>query len=283
MTIAAHIDGGLAVHPLAVRFGARIEGVDLSALDDDTLAAVEAALVQYKVLFFAGQRWTAAQQVAFARRLGDLHRHPVFDRHRDADELVVFAYDETRRGANDTWHSDVSFVAEPVKYSILHAEEIPPLGGDTLWLDAEAAYDGLSAFLKDFLGNLTSEHFFFKNPTPDALARLLAEGDADARTAAFGPVVHPLVRTHPVNGRRSLYVSRAFTTRIPELTPIESDHVLRLLFEHLDKPEFHLRWQWQADTVAIWDNRSTQHLAVSDYFPARRRVRRAAVLGERPR
>lgn len=264
------------IHPL---LGARIGGVDLSEVDEPTLARIEAAIVEHKVVFFDDQHWSAAQQKHFAERLGELHVHPVFETDPQVREVVVFAYDDTRKGANDTWHADVTFAERPLKYGILHAEEIPALGGDTLWIDTEAAYRALSAPLKTLFDSLSAIHSFEcaanVDDDPASRARLLR-----SRELMPPPTRHPVIRTHPVSGRKSIYVNRAFTSHICGVSPLESEHLLALLLQHVQIPEFQLRWQWQRNTVAIWDNRSTQHLAVADYFPARRRVRRAAVLEE---
>lgn len=264
------------IHPL---LGARIGGVDLSVVDDPTLARIEAAIVEHKVVFFEDQHWSAAEQKHFAERLGELHVHPVFEADPQVREVVVFAYDYTRKGANDTWHADVTFAERPLKYGILHAEEIPALGGDTLWIDTEAAYRALSEPLKAVFDSLSAMHSFEKagHVDDDELSRARLQR---SRELMPPPTRHPVIRTHPVSGRKSIYVNRAFTSHICEVSPLESEHLLALLLQHLQIPEFQMRWAWKQNTVAIWDNRSTQHLAVADYFPARRRVRRAAVLEE---
>lgn len=263
------------VNPL---LGARVSGIDLASVNDGTLAQIESALVAHKVLFFEDQHWSAAQQKAFAERLGELHVHPVFDADPAVRELAVFAYDDKRKGANDTWHADVTFAERPLKLGILYAEEIPEVGGDTLWIDTEAAYRALSAPLQEVFGGLRAVHDFCNARSPDAALDI--EGLESLRRVMPRPTVHPVIRTHPVSGNKSIYVNRAFTTHIAGLSRLESEHLLALLLQHLQIPEFQMRWRWKQNTVAIWDNRSTQHLAVADYFPARRRVRRAAVLEE---
>ncbi|MBD9466255.1 TauD/TfdA family dioxygenase [Pseudomonas sp. Pdm06] len=263
------------VNPL---LGARVSGIDLASVNDATLAQIEAALVAHKVLFFEDQHWSAAQQKAFAERLGELHVHPVFEADPAVRELVVFAYDDKNKGANDTWHADVTFAERPLKLGILYAEEIPEVGGDTLWIDTEAAYRALSAPLQDVFDKLSAIHDFCNARSPDTALDI--EGLERLRRVMPRPTQHPVIRTHPVSGNKSIYVNRAFTTHIAGVSRLESEHLLALLLQHLQIPEFQMRWRWKKNTVAIWDNRSTQHLAVADYFPARRRVRRAAVLEE---
>ena len=264
------------VERLTPRLGARLDGLQLHELDNRQLSDLEQLLVQHKVLFFPQQHWSAEQQRDFAARLGELHVHPTFEAHTEANELVVFNYDQSRKGANDTWHADVTFAERPLKYGVLHAEVIPEVGGDTLWVDNEAAYAALSPPLRTLLEGLEALHSVLPAmgypgalEQPDLLQRL-------ARLPA--PTRHPVVRVHPVSGRPSLFVNQAFTSHIVGLSALESQALLQLLFRHMENPAFQVRWRWQNQCAAIWDNRSTQHLAVSDYFPAVRRVRRAAVL-----
>ncbi|MDZ5602263.1 TauD/TfdA family dioxygenase [Pseudomonas sp. RP23018S] len=263
------------VHPL---LGARISDIDLADVSDATLAQIEAALVTHKVLFFEDQHWSAEQQKAFAERFGELHVHPVYEADPAVRELVVFAYDETKKGANDTWHADVTFADRPSKLGILYAQEIPELGGDTLWVDTEAAYGALSAPLKTLFDGLSAVHDIRHARSPNA--QPYSEALRHLNRVLPPPILHPVIRTHPVSGNKSIYVNRAFTSQIADLSWVESEQLLTLLLQHLQIPEFQMRWAWKKNTVAIWDNRSTQHLAVADYFPARRQVRRAAVLEE---
>ncbi|MBD1552286.1 TauD/TfdA family dioxygenase [Pseudomonas typographi] len=261
---------------LTPHLGASVSDIQLHALDDVQLALLQASLVEHKVLFFPNQQWTARQQRDFAARLGELHVHPTFEAHADADELVVFNYDETRKGANDTWHADVTFGERPLKYGVLHADAIPALGGDTLWVDTEAAFAALSAPLRNLLQGLDAMHSVL--PAMGYPALIEQPGWLERLQRLPAPSRHPVVRIHPVSGRPSLFVNQAFTSHIIGLQPAESQALLALLFRHLESPQFQVRWRWQANCAAIWDNRSTQHLAVSDYFPAVRQVRRAAVL-----
>lgn len=268
----------LIAEPVNPLLGARMRGVDLAHVSDTTLAQIEAALVEHKVLFFEDQHWDAVQQKEFAERLGELHVHPVFEADPTVRELVVFAHDDKRKGVNGTWHADVTFAERPLKLAILHAEEIPPLGGDTLWVDTEAAYEALSGPLQEMLGKLRAVHAFYNALNPYDPRN--ADNMESVRRLLPKPTSHPVIRTHPVSGRKSIFVNSDFTTHIAGLSRLESEHLLAILFQHLQTPEFQLRWHWKTNTVAIWDNRSTQHLAVADYFPARRRMRRAAVLEE---
>lgn len=272
----------LDVSKVTPNLGAIVHGIALADVDAATVSQIEAELVKHKVLFFKDQDWSAEQQRAFAERFGELYTHPTFTADANEKQLVVFSYNDSKKGNNDTWHADVTFIETPVKMGILYALEIPEVGGDTLWLDTEAAYAALSEPFKQFLSSLRARHSFFSNLGPETIDQFVRDGALRDAFLKLPPVAHPVVRTHPISGRKSLFVNQAFTLGFDDLNPAESDAVLQFLLRHLENPEFQMRWRWQKNTVAIWDNRSTQHLAVSDYFPAKRSVRRATVLGDKP-
>jgi taurine dioxygenase len=165
--------------------------------------------------------------------------------------------------------------------SVLYAEEIPPIGGDTLWANMYLAHEALSGPLKDLVSKLRAVHSFARNFTPERFAAMKMEGKGDALYAAHPPVAHPVARTNPRTGRQALFVNQDFTTHIEGLSVKESDVLLRFLYDHMAQPEFQVRWRWQAGDVAFWDNRWAQHCALGDY-PERRRVRRATIVGDRP-
>lgn len=199
-------------------------------------------------------------------------------------EVLVLDTAVTDVRDNAIWHTDVTFLETPAMGAVLAAKQLPTYGGDTLWASSSAAFDALSEPLKRLLDGLTATHDFTRSfplerfgNTPEALAHY----HEVQRT--HPPVVHPVIRTHPVTGRKGLFVNDGFTNRINELEPAESDALLRFLFAHSTRPEFSIRWRWQENDVAFWDNRITQHYAVDDYRPARRVMHRATVLGDRPR
>lgn len=273
----------LEVKPLTPAIGATVAGIDLGGpLSDEEIAAIRRALDERLVLFFEGQSLTPVQQRDFAARFGPLYTHPFYPGEPSAPEVMVLAHDATHRANSDRWHNDVTFLGKPPLAGILYAEEIPALGGDTLWANMYLAYETLSEPLKAFVSSLRAVHSFAKNFTPERFAALGMEERRDAMYAEHPPVSHPVARTNPETGRKALFVNADFTSHIEGLAPRESDTLLRLLFEHSAQPEFQVRWRWQAGTVAFWDNRWTQHCALADYFPASRRVRRVTVLGERP-
>ncbi|WP_085557950.1 taurine dioxygenase [Azospirillum agricola] len=253
-----------------------------SPLSASAAAELEALLVHHQVLFFEKQPLTPAQQRAFAASFGPLHVHPVYPNVPDFPEIMVLDTGPHNPTDNDVWHTDVTFVEAPPAIVALSAKKVPPSGGDTLWSSAFAAYEALSEPLRRLLEPLKAVHDFtrsfpeWRHNAPGVYERWL-----EAR--AKNPVrVHPVVRTHPVNGRKALFVNENFTAHILGLSPKESDGILRILFEHVTRPEFTVRWNWKPDDLALWDNRSTQHYAVNDYLPHSRLMHRATVLGDRP-
>ena len=276
-------DPTINIKPMTVSIGADVEGIDLGNLDDETFVALKAALHEHLVLRFPDQDLTPEQQIAFATRFGQMEVHEVFDQLPGHPEISVLEYDAERRPFNDVWHSDVTYRPEPSMASILYAKEVPEQGGDTLWRNAYAAYDALSAPLRSMIDGLTAEHDFLL-----AYARLLLARENGAERGQRArletpPVVHPLVVVHPVTERRLLYVNPTFTSRIMELSDDESSAILKMLFDHLHRPEFHVRIRWRKGDLIIWDNRATQHYATSDYFPSYRRMHRITVGGDKPR
>jgi taurine dioxygenase len=184
---------------------------------------------------------------------------------------------------NAIWHTDVTFSKTPPMGGILIARLLPQTGGDTLWSSSTAAFDALSPAMQNFLLPLTATHSLAQS-FPEARFALGEEARARLEAAKRNnpPVVHPVIRTHPVTQRKGLFVQEGFTTHINELSPAESKTVLRFLYQHSVKPEFVVRWRWQVNDVAFWDNRVTQHYATDDYRPARRVMNRATVLGDAP-
>ncbi|HEX3458796.1 MAG TPA: taurine dioxygenase [Candidatus Baltobacteraceae bacterium] len=273
----------LRIRRLTPALGASIENFDLGApLSDGDIAMIEEALSQYLVLFFDDQSLSAVQQRDFAARFGKLYRHPFYPGEPDAPEIMILAHDATRRASSDRWHNDVTYLEAPPKAGVLYAEEIPEVGGDTLWANMYLAFETLAAPVKEFVSGLRAVHSFAKNFTAERFRDLGMESQRERVYAAHPPVSHPVARTNPKTGRKALFVNQDFTTHIEGLSSRESDTLLHFLFEHMAQPEFQVRWRWQPRTVAFWDNCWTQHYALADYFPEKRRVRRATILGDRP-
>src|SRR3954454_5904558 len=262
--------------PLSPTLGARISGLDLGrGVGAETIGEIRQALLKHEVLFFEDQDLTPHQQRDFAARFGGLHLHPIRPSVAGTPEVLVLDNQPASNTDTGTWRADVTFNETPPMGSMLYAREVPPEGGDTLWSSMRAAYQGLSPFLRGFLLGLDAEHDFTRSFPPDHMATLNVgiERYAWARRE-YPPVAHPLVRTHPETGRDGLFVNSGFTTRILGLTKPESTKLLELLSEHIQRPEFVVRWRWKPNTLAFWDNRVTQHYTVDDYLPHRREMHR---------
>ncbi|WP_095159459.1 taurine dioxygenase [Pseudomonas sp. Irchel 3E13] len=274
----------LIITPLSPALGAQISGVDLSRdISAEARDAIEQALLTHQVLFFREQPITPPQQANFAAQFGDLHIHPIYPNVPETPQVLVLDTAVTDVRDNAIWHTDVTFLPTPALGAVLAAKQLPAYGGDTLWASGIAAFEALSEPLKILLDGLTATHDFTKSfplarfgSTPQDLERW------EATRRANPPISHPVIRTHPVSGRKSLFVSDGFTTRINELSEAESEALLKFLFAHATRPEFTIRWRWQENDVAFWDNRVTQHYAVDDYRPARRVMHRATILGDVP-
>lgn len=274
----------LSVTALGPYIGALVADVDLSRpLSDAQFEQLYHALIRHQVLFFRNQPVTPAQQRALAARFGDLHIHPVYPHAPDVEEIIVLDTHDDNPPDNDNWHTDVTFIETPPAGAILAAKQLPETGGDTLWASGIAAYNALSEPFKALLAGLRAEHDFTKSFQEFKYRGSEGEHARWRQAVAKNPpLLHPVVRTHPVSGKSALFVNEGFTTRIVDLSPKESDALLNFLFAHITKPEFQVRWRWQQDDVAIWDNRVTQHYANADYLPARRIMHRATILGDKP-
>jgi taurine dioxygenase len=266
-----------SVRKLTPLIGAELDGFDLSrTLDDHEFRCIHEAFLQNLVIFFRDQSLTPEQHKALGLRFGDLHLHPaplgVLPGHPEI--MVVKADEKTKRIAGEVWHSDVSCDVEPPMASILHIMEAPPVGGDTLFASMYAAHDALSDRMQRFLIGLTAIH--------DGERNYNGRAPGAGRGGLFPHAEHPVVRTHPETGRKALFVNRMFTTRIVQLTDWESEIVLRMLYSHVERPEFQCRFPWRPNSVAFWDNRCVQHMALWDYYPGRRYGHRVTIAGDKP-
>ncbi|MBA1202249.1 taurine dioxygenase [Pseudomonas capeferrum] len=274
----------LTITPLSPALGAQISGVDLRRdLAPDDRDAIEQALLAHQVLFFRDQPLEPAQQARFAAYFGDLHIHPIYPNVPETPQVLVLDTAVTDVRDNAVWHTDVTFLPTPALGAVLSARQVPTYGGDTLWASGIAAFEALSAPLRAMLDGLTATHDFTKSFPLERFGTTAQDLERwEATRRSNPPLSHPVVRTHPVSGRKSLFVNEGFTTRINELNEYESEALLKLLFNHATRPEFSIRWRWQAHDVAFWDNRVTQHYAVDDYRPQRRVMHRATILGDAP-
>ena len=267
----------IRVEKLTPYVGGVVGGVDLSQpLDESTFKQVHDALIDNGVIFFRDQHLTPEQQKAFGRRFGELHIHPAAPKEvpEHPEILVIHADESSKHVAGENWHSDVSCDPEPPMGSILYMHELPPVGGDTLFASMYAAYEALSEPMKRFLEPLTARH--------EGEHVYRGRYGLDDAGKTFPAAEHPVIRTHPVSGRKALFVNGGFTRRIVQLSRSESDAVLQFLYRHVETPEFHCRFRWQVNSIAFWDNRCVQHHAMWDYYPQRRHGHRVTIKGDKP-
>tara|TARA_R110002124_G_scaffold517_1_gene2490 strand:- start:3929 stop:4753 length:825 start_codon:yes stop_codon:yes gene_type:complete len=272
----------LDIRPVAGALGAEILGCDLSQeMTADRASQIRTLLNDYEVIFFRDQDISPRHQKALALTFGPLQTHPAYDTVENFPEITILESTADKPTRIEKWHSDMTFREHPPIGTVLKSEIVPPRGGDTLWSSMTAAYDGLSAPLQTFLDGLTAVHDFSHGFKESLAAPGGRERLADA-VAANPPVRHPVIRVHPETGKKVIFVNSLFTTHIEGLRPAESDALLAYLFHHITVPEYTCRFQWQVNSIAIWDNRSTQHKPVNDYFPAHRRLHRITIDGDRP-
>ena len=266
------------VTPQGATLGAEVSGVDLGAdLPDEAVAEIRQALLDYKVLVFRDQPITPDQHVAFARRFGDLEVHPFITGNPEHPELVRFEKGVDTGGFENGWHHDVTWREVPSMGAILHAIQVPPTGGDTLFSDMGAAYDGLDAATKEQIDGLSAVHDFKL-----AFAKQVPEGQQEQFRARYPPARHPVVCTHPETGRKLIFVNCYFTSHIEGMDADESVALIKHLAGQASVVEYQFRVRWAPDTVVFWDNRSVQHYAASDYYPDVRIMERASIVGARP-
>ena len=275
----------ITIRPVAGALGAEVEGVDLSAdLDDRTFDEIHQVLLDHHVLFFHDQNLTPQQHSAFASRFGPLNRHPyVAPLTGTPDVFAIVKEPEDRHHFGNGWHTDLSYAKKPAMGAMLYGVEIPPHGGDTLFTNLHLAYDTLSDGMKDMLEGLTAVFSNARTYGPDA--QRFKDGVTAmsvAQQAEISRVEHPMVRTHPETGRKSLFVNELHTVGIKDMTDEESQPILAYLNAHMTKPEFTCRFRWRRGSLAFWDNRCTAHYAISDFEGMRRVMHRVTIEGERP-
>jgi taurine dioxygenase len=273
---------------MATACGAEVVGLDLRRPTEADLATVARALADHGVLFFRDQELSPEQQLELTRRFGTVLRVPYIkhlDEYPDIIAVLKEADEQQISTFGGTWHSDFSFLPRPPSFTLLYALDIPDVGGDTLWASQYAAYDALSPGLKHWLDELRAIHTGWPHGTngPRADAAVSRSvGMVRNDPSADREVVHPLVRVHPVTGRKALFANPVYTQHFHEMTTEESRPLLQYLFDHATKAEFTCRLRWSPGTLAIWDNRCLLHLAINDYDGSRRLLHRTTVTGERP-
>lgn len=272
----------MRITPLGNTLGAQVDNIDLSQLSDTEFAALYQAFLRYKVLFFREQPLSTNDHVALAKRFGELEPpHPFFPHLPDNNQVVVI---ETSRGnppSQSYWHTDMTWQAVPPKCSVLHAQYVPKHGGDTIWCDMAAVWADLTEEEKTELRQLNTIHALhaFEGSRYD-------HQDADGQSVVskraqdYPPIRRAMVQTHPETGQEVLFINEQFTRAIAEWPEADSQQRLATLFSQARQSKYHVRFRWQKHSVAIWDNRATQHYAVTDYGDAPRRLHRVTVQGD---
>jgi len=251
----------LEVSRLSAALGAEITNVDLAKVTEAEVEEIRTLLNEHKVIFFPGQKISMDEHVDFGSKFGELEGHPNLKKNNSQSHPKVFELVASEGGIADEWHTDITFQDQPALMSVLHMVKCPEIGGDTMWSSLSAAYDALSDPLKDLCDGLTALHDARPHGKPEKTA------------------IHPVVRTHPETGKKILYVNEHFTRRIVEMSMDESDMLLSHLTKWVTRPEFTVRYNWTEGTIAMWDNRSTQHYVVND-FKDERIIQRVTIMGD---
>ena len=249
------------VKRLSGALGAEVTGLDLAVTTAPDIDAIKSLLLEHMVLFFPGQSPSKPEHIAFGRHFGELEGHPNLKDSNNVEFPELFELVATQGGVADEWHTDITFQDSPALMSILHMVKCPDVGGDTMWTSLYAAYDELSAPMKALCEGLTALHDALPHNRPDKMA------------------IHPVVRVHPVTGRKALYVNEHFTRRIVEMSAAESDALLTFLTRWVSQPRFTVRNAWTQGTIAMWDNRCTQHFVLND-FVGERIIQRVTIMGD---
>ncbi len=254
---------GLDIARLSGSLGAEVRGLSLDGAGSEEARQIESLLMEHQVLFFPDQHLTPDAHIGFGQLFGELEAHPNLNLEAERPEFFELHASGGKGAIADEWHSDLSCQEEPSLIAILHMVKCPPVGGDTMWANMYKAYDELTPPMKEFCEGLSALHDAHPHNHPEAMA------------------VHPVVRRHPVTGRKSLFVNEHFTRRIVELGHEESDAILSFLTSWVTRPQFTLRYRWSEGTIAMWDNRCTQHCVLND-FEGDRVIQRVTVMGDRP-
>lgn len=270
----------MEIRKLTGLLGAEIIGADIR--DPDQIVQIKDAFSKYSVIVLRDQRITPADHITFAKHFGDINVNRFFSALPSHPQIAIVLKEADQTGAvGEEWHTDHAYDTVPAMGSILHAIETPPFGGDTIFCSMGAAYDALSDRFKEMLHGLkawhSSRHVFGSEARSDSdTTKTGRVGNAEAATQ---DALHPVVIRHPLSGRLGLFVNPQFTTRIEGLSPLESEGILSILYDHCQKPEFQARVRWAAGDVTFWDNRATWHKAINDYHGHRRYMHRITVEG----
>lgn len=272
----------MQIKRIAGALGAECHGINLSKpLSKDVQIEIKHLLNEHEVLFFRDQAIAPTQQRDLARIFGPLQTHPAYGTVDGLPEVMLLESTRERPSKIEVWHSDMTFRQHPPSVTVLHGIVIPEVGGDTLWASMTTAYDTLSSGMQNYLADLHAIHDFSQGFKESLAERGGRERLADA-VGANPPVKHPVIQIHPESGKKVLFVNPLFTSHIDGLPALESAEILRFLYAHSTLTEHTCRFKWQADSMVIWDNRSTQHKPVNDFFPVTRQLHRVVSEGDAP-
>jgi taurine dioxygenase len=265
----------IQVVPLTPNIGAEIGGIDLAnPLSDQQFNEIHHVLMRHLVIFFRDQNLTTDQHKAFGRRFGELHIHPVVGMPDHREVIEIMADENSTYIAGEVWHSDVTCDPEPPMGSILYIHRTPDNGGgDTLFANMYRAYETLSEPVRRMIDGLTAVH------DGERVYRV-RQGRTENRD--YPRSEHPVVRTHPVTGRKALFVNRNFTSHITGMSKLESDALLEMLYRHSERDDMKCRFKWRPNSIAFWDNRCAMHQAMWDYYPQKRYGQRVTIAGDKP-
>jgi len=269
---------------LSGALGAEVEGIDLRDSSLNNFSLINELLLEHKVLFFRDQNITPEEQISLAKKFGPLERHVYVKPRQNYPEIIrIIKGPQEKHQWGETWHTDVSYNIKPTKVIILRSIKIPPVGGDTMFSNMEIAYETLDETIKEKIRDKTAIH---SSLGAAAFVDKYEKMSGNGNTEKFSNV-HPVVRTHPETGNKILFVNSMYTKKIMEMDKEESNQILNEIFKHQERLDFTCRFKWTENAVAIWDNRSTLHQGLTDFFPGRglgheRIMDRIAIEGDKP-
>ena len=274
----------MQINLLSGALGAEIKGINLKDTSKENWREINSLMLEHKVVFFRDQNISSNEQIELAKHFGPLEKHVYVKARENYPEILrIIKAPEEKRQWGETWHTDVSYNPKPTKVIILRSIKVPPVGGDTMFSNMEIAYDTLSDKIKDKVNDKRAIHSSLGAAAfVDAYKEMEGNGNLDEYSNS-----HPVVRTHPETGKKILYVNSMYTKRILDLDENESSDILNEIFLHQERLDFTCRFKWTENAVAIWDNRSTLHQGLTDFFPGRglgheRVMDRIAVEGDHP-
>ena len=270
----------IEIKPFSPNLGAIIVGIDLSKkIENEEFQIIQKAFLKYHVLFFQKQKEILPENhINFGQKFGPLHSHPAAPTMKDYPEIFeIHAHKDSKIANGEFWHSDVSCDPTPPLGTMLQIQILPESGGDTMFANMNLAYERLSKPYKRFLKGLNAIHeseHIYKGRYSDRGVK-----DSDIK---YPRAIHPIIRTHPVTKKKSIFVNRTFTTRIEKLTALESQKTLEFLFDYCESLDFQIRYRWNLYDMVLWDNRCLMHKAIWDYWPMERKGRRVTIKGDTP-